>query len=375
MNFPRRAVIFLDEISTVPTRSKPLMLEAVLFCPILRWMRDKLQADGVQRFFVVCSPRFEGAVRACFPEDADVTLSEQKSELAAFLDTPDPVLVMTRAALPMAEAGPGFVYQACGHELQSVWRERLTNAVQEAEMLPGWLPVYGPETIAELELLLRDRIVKRQIQNGVRILDPSAVYIDPRAEIGPGTTLLPGTMIQGESRIGADCTIGPQTVVNHCTVEDGVVINASQVNDSVLGTGCDVGPYAHIRPNCTVGPNCHIGAFVQLKNCQLGEGTKMAHLTYVGDADVGSHVNFGCGTITTNYDGFQKFRCTIGDGAFIGCNTNLVSPVTVGAGAYIAAGATITKDVPADALAVARVKQENKEGWAKRRRQIHGRDS
>ncbi len=111
---------------------------------------------------------------------------------------------------------------------------------------------------------------------------------------------------------------------------------------------------------------------VQLKNCVLGKGTKMSHLTYVGDADVGAGVNFGCGTITTNYDGFKKYRCTIGDNAFIGCNTNLVAPVTVGEGAYIAAGATITKDVPADALAVARSRQENKEGWAARRRRMHG---
>ncbi len=129
------------------------------------------------------------------------------------------------------------------------------------------------------------------------------------------------------------------------------------------------------RPNCAVGKKCHIGAFVQLKNCVLGEGTKMAHLTYVGDADVGKGVNFGCGTITTNYDGFKKHRCKIGDKAFIGCNTNLVSPVEVGDGAYIAAGTTVTKDVPADALAVGRAKQENKDGWAQRRRQMNGQES
>lgn len=374
MNFARRAVIFLDEDSSAPVDSKPLMLEAVLFCPILRWMCDKLQADGVQRFFIACGARHAEEVRACFPADADVTLSKRKEDLTAFLDTPDPVLVLTRAALPMKEAGTGFVYQAAGHELQSVWKDRLTNAVQAAEMLPGWLPIYGMESFAELEGLLREQIVKRHIRNGVRVMDPSAVYIDPRAKIGRGTMLLPGTIIRGESCIGENCTIGPQAVVNSCTVGSGVEINASQINESVLGDGCDVGPYAHIRPNCTVGPKCHIGAFVQLKNCVLGAGTKMSHLTYVGDADVGAGVNFGCGTITTNYDGFAKHRCTIGDGAFIGCNTNLIAPVTVGKGSYIAAGATVTKDVPPDALAVARARQENKEGWAKRRRQMHGRD-
>lgn len=371
MDCLQRAVFFLEEDSSIPAHSKPLMLETVLFCPILTWMSDKLRADGVQRFFAVCGPRFAAEVRACFPPDAEVTISEQQSDLMAFLASPDPVLVLPRAALPMAEAGPGFAYAAPGYELQEVWKTKMSNAVSAAETVSGWLPVYGPETVAELEPLLRERITRRHLQNGVRILDPAAVYIDPRVTIGRGTLLLPGTILQGTAAVGEDCVLGPNAVVNGCTLGSGVTVNASQINDSTLGDGCDVGPYAHIRPNCTVGPRCHIGAFVQLKNCVLGEGTKMSHLTYVGDADVGSGVNFGCGTVTTNYDGFHKFRCTIGDHAFIGCNTNLVAPVTVGDGAYIAAGATITKDVPADALAVARARQENKDGWAARRRSMH----
>ncbi len=371
MDCPKRAVFFLEEDSSVSAHSKPLMLETVLFCPILTWMSNKLRTDGVQRFFAVCGPRFADEVRACFPADADVVVSEQQSDLVAFLTTPDPVLVLPRAALPMAEAGPGFAYAAAGYELQEAWKTKMTNSVSQAELVAGWLPVYGSETVAELELLLRDRIVQQHRQNGVRILDASAVYVDPRATIGRGSVLLPGTMVQGESQIGEACVLGPNAVVNNCVLGDGVQVNASQINESTLGDGCDVGPYAHIRPNCKLGEKCHVGAFVQLKNCVLGDGVKMSHLTYVGDADVGSGVNFGCGTITTNYDGFRKFRCTIGDGAFIGCNTNLVAPVTVGDGAYIAAGATITRDVPADALAVARARQENKEGWAERRRKLH----
>ena len=368
------AVFFLEEDSSVPEHSKPLMLEAVLFCPILTWVSKQLLADGVQRFFVVCGPRFAGEARACFPDGADVTVSERQDDLMAFLNTPDPVLVLCRAALPMAEAGPGFAYAAPGYELQESWKERMSNNVSGAELVPGWLPVYGPDTIAELELLLRDRIVRRHIQNGVRVLDPAAVYIDPRAEIGAGTVVLPGTIIRGATRIGERCTIGPNAVVNDCVLGEGVEVNASQINESTFGDGCDVGPYAHVRPNCTVGEKCHIGAFVQLKNCTLGPGTKMSHLTYVGDADVGGGVNFGCGTITTNYDGFKKHRCTIGDNAFIGCNTNLIAPVTVGEGSYIAAGSTITDEVPPDALAVARARQKNLEGWAARRRRMHGRD-
>ena len=374
MEYPKSAVFFFEEDIAIPEHGKPLMLEAVLFCPILKWMSDKLLANGAERFFVVSSPRFAQEARACFPADADVIVSEQQSELMAFLNHPDLVQVFTRAALPMDEAGQGFVYAAPGYELQESWKTKMTNNVTEAKLMSGWLPIFGADIIAELEPMLRERIVQKHIRAGVRILDSGAVYIDPRVTIAAGTMLLPGTILQGESKIGSRCQIGPNAVVNGCVVGDDVIINASQVNDSTIGDGSDVGPYAHVRPNCQIGPKCHVGAFVQLKNCVLGEGTKMSHLTYVGDADVGSGVNFGCGTVTCNYDGMKKARCQIGDNAFIGCNTNLVAPVSVGEGAYIAAGATVTKDVPADALAVARTRQENKEGWAARRRRMYGKE-
>ena len=133
-----------------------------------------------------------------------------------------------------------------------------------------------------------------------------------------------------------------------------------------------MGPFAYVRPNSTIGDHVKVGDFVEIKNSVIGNGTKISHLTYVGDSDCGERVNFGCGTVTTNYDGFRKYRCTIGDDSFIGCNTNLVAPVKVGEGSYIAAGSTITDDVPADALALARMKQTVKEGWAARRRALLG---
>ncbi len=154
-------------------------------------------------------------------------------------------------------------------------------------------------------------------------------------------------------------------------VGDGSVVNASQVHESVLGRDVHVGPYAHVRPRCQVADGCKVGAYVEVKNAVFGPGTKMSHLTYVGDADIGAGVNFGCGTITSNYDGFRKHRTVVGDGVFIGCNTNLIPPVTVGSGAYIAAGTTVTGDVEPDALAIGRVRQENKPGWAKKRRDMH----
>lgn len=374
MDQPKRAVLIMEEDTRIPEYSKPLMLEAVLFCPALVWMGNRLLAEGVQRFFVVCGPRFAEEARACFPEEADVTVSERQEDLAAFLNTPDTVAVLLRPALPMEEAGPGFAYAAPGYELQEAWKNGLTNRVEAAELLTGWVPLFSLETVAELELTLRDRIVRRHMQNGVRVLDPSAVYIDPRVEIAPGTVILPGSILRGRTVIGRNCTIGPNAMVRDCTVGDETEINASQANESTIGSRTHVGPFAYIRPGCAIGDDIKVGDFVEVKNSIIGDGTKIAHLTYVGDSDVGKKVNFGCGTVTTNYDGFKKYRCTIGDGVFLGCNTNLVAPVTVGDGSYTAAGSTITEEVPPDALAVARSRQKNVEGWAACRRRLHGKE-
>lgn len=371
MDHAQSAVFFFEEDEAISRYGKPLMLEAVLFCPILRWASNQLLADGVQRFFVVSSPRFAEAARACFPADADVTISEQQADLHTFLNTPDPVLVLPRAALPMAEAGPGFAYQAPGYELQEAWKEKMSNNVSAAELVSGWVPILNTETIGELELMLRDRIVQSHIRQGVRFLDPKSVYLDPRVVISPHTTILPGTMLEGNTTIGQGCVIGPNARIRDCEIGDGTEVNASQLLESSVGNDTHIGPFAYVRPGSKIGNDIKVGDFVEVKNSQIGDGTKISHLTYVGDSDVGEHVNFGCGTVTTNYDGFQKHRCQIGDHAFIGCNTNLIAPVTLGEGCYTAAGATITEDVPADALAVARAKQRNIEGWAARNREMH----
>ena len=210
------------------------------------------------------------------------------------------------------------------------------------------------------------------LQAGVRMMDPTAVYVDEEVTVGAGTLLLPGTILRGRTAIGTNCQIGPQVMLTDCTVEEGCSINASQCEESVIEKNCQIGPYTHIRPHCLVGEGSKIGAFVQLKNCNLGKGTKMAHLTYVGDSDVGDGCNFGCGTITCNYDGFHKYRTTIGSHVFVGCNTNFVAPVTVEDGAFIAAGTTVTGHVPEDAMAVGRVRQEVKPGWAAENRKKKG---
>ena len=234
--------------------------------------------------------------------------------------------------------------------------------------MQGYLPIGDEEELRAAQPMCRQKILEKHLNAGVIIVDTNAVYIDPRVEIGAGTTILPGTILQGKTVIGKNCTLGPQAMVRDCVVGDETQINASQINESSIGNHTTVGPFAYVRPNSRIGDHVKVGDFVEIKNSVIGNGTKISHLTYVGDTDCGERVNFGCGTVTTNYDGQRKYRCTIENDAFIGCNTNLVAPVTVGSGSYIAAGSTITEEVPAGSLAIARSKQSVKPGWAEKRR-------
>lgn len=218
------------------------------------------------------------------------------------------------------------------------------------------------------ERIMRRRINEKFMRGGVTIIDPDNTYICAEAQIGIDTVIYPGTVIEGQTVIGQDVYVGPNCRLIDAVIDDGVDINISTVVKSRVGKGTHVGPYAYIRPDCVVGEGCKVGDFVELKKASIGSGTKLSHLTYVGDAEVGSGVNFGCGTVTVNYDGKKKYKTVIEDNAFIGCNTNLVSPVTVHEGAYIAAGSTITDDVPKDNLAIARARQVNKESWNDRRK-------
>lgn len=223
------------------------------------------------------------------------------------------------------------------------------------------------KALALLNEIARNRQIDLHLDNGVDLFFRDGVIITPGVVIGEGTKILPGTVLKGQTIIGKNCTIGPNSWVEDCTIGDGTVINSSQCRESTVGAGVRMGPFSQLRPHCTVADFVKIGNFVEVKNSALGNKTSIAHLTYVGDSDVGERVNFGCGCVTVNYDGVNKARCTVGDGAFIGCNTNLIAPVTVGAGAYTAAGSTITEDVPDGALAIGRVRSEVKPGWAARK--------
>lgn len=214
-----------------------------------------------------------------------------------------------------------------------------------------------------LNNIMRRNINDNHMTNGVDIPCTDGVMIGKDVKIGASTRILPNTIIIGNTVIGDNCVLGPNTWIDNSNIGSDVVLDNCKVTDSTVEDGVDCGPFVKVRANSVLKKGVHIGNFVEVKNSVVGEGTKSAHLTYIGDSDVGSNVNFGCGTVTCNYDGKVKSRCKIGNGAFIGCNTNLIAPVKVGEMAYIAAGSTITDNIPDEALSIARAKQVNKEGW------------
>lgn len=222
-----------------------------------------------------------------------------------------------------------------------------------------------PSMYLELTQETNRETIRKHLKNGVIFLSTDGVIISSQAEIGKNTVILPTTIISGKTKIGQNCTIGPNSVVSECILGNDVVFNASQCYNAIIGNGCTIGPFAHIRPDSVLKENVHLGDFVEIKNSTIDDETHVSHLTYVGDSDVGKRVNFGCGVVTVNYNGRNKARCIIEDDAFIGCNTNLIAPVTVHKRGYTAAGSTITHNVPESSLAIARARQVIKEGYNK----------
>ena len=223
--------------------------------------------------------------------------------------------------------------------------------------------VYDMCSLHEISETVRLREIEHQLDCGVNIPCFDGVMISPNVKIGEGTLILPRHDFTRKRNDRQKLHRRDPIRFSQYTVGDDAYLNSVQSFDARIMSGVNIGPFVHIRPNSVIGEKVHLGNFVEVKNSNIDTGTKVSHLTYVGDSDVGKRVNFGCGTVTVNYTGKAKFRTTIGDDAFIGCNTNLVAPVTVGDGAYTAAGSTITEDVPGDSLGIARARQVNKIGW------------
>ena len=219
--------------------------------------------------------------------------------------------------------------------------------------------------MAEAEQVLRRRKLEQLMTDGVTVIDPNNTYVDTTVSVGRDTVLYPGTILEGSTVIGENCQVGPYVRMTNVVMGSGDHLQFTYAHDCEIKNGCEIGPFVHFRPNTVIGNDVKVGNYMEVKNSTVGDGTKLPHLSYIGDSDVGYGVNIGCGTITVNYDGKEKHRTTICDHAFVGCNSNLVSPVTVGEYAYVGAGSTITKNVPPKSLSVARAKQRNIEGWVK----------
>lgn len=224
--------------------------------------------------------------------------------------------------------------------------------------------------LAEIGKIMRRRINSSLMEAGAIIIDPENTYLSVETKVGKDTVVYPGVITEGRVVIGENCIIGHNSRIVNSTIADGVDIQISTILDSFVDENTHVGPYAYLRPNSHIGKNVKVGDFVEVKNSVMKDGAKASHLTYIGDAEVGKNVNLGCGTVFVNYDGTNKYRTVVEDNCFIGCNSNLVSPVTVKEGSYVAAGSTITNDVPKDTLAVARARQVNKEGYALQMKKI-----
>ena len=236
---------------------------------------------------------------------------------------------------------------------------------EDSDMVMG---INSRKQLSVAEGVMRQRILDKLMDSGVTIMDPASTFIEGSVKIGRDTIIYPYTWLEGTTEIGEDCEIGPNARFTNVKIGNDNHLQFIYGHDCEVKNHVTAGPYVHLRPDTVISDGVKIGNYVEVKNSNVGEGTKLPHLTYIGDSDIGSGVNMGCGCITVNYDGKKKHRTIIGDNAFVGCNTNLVAPVTVQANTYIGAGSTITKEVPENALGIARAKQKNIEGWAEKYR-------
>jgi bifunctional UDP-N-acetylglucosamine pyrophosphorylase/glucosamine-1-phosphate N-acetyltransferase len=274
------------------------------------------------------------------------------------------LLPLVRSVKPENSKGEYYLTDVCKTASAAGIKARAFLHPEAAEVLG----INTRKDLLEAGLTVRNAILDRHMESGVTIMDRSA-YIEADVAIGPDTVVYPSCYLMGRTEVGRDVFIGPHVVIRDSFIADGVSIEGfSSLDGARVGQGVRIGPFSRLRPNTVLAERVHIGNFVELKNTNMGEGSKANHLTYLGDADIGAGVNIGAGTITCNYDGKRKHRTAIGDGVFVGSNTELVAPVKVGKDAYIGAGSTITRDVPEGALAVTRARQKHIGGYARRKK-------
>jgi bifunctional UDP-N-acetylglucosamine pyrophosphorylase/glucosamine-1-phosphate N-acetyltransferase len=350
----------------------PLLSQATVAALLARHRDDRaaatvLTAELDQPFGYGRIVRKDGAI-VRIVEERDATPAERAiKEINAG--------IYALAVEPLAEAIAALAPQNAQGEyylpdLVGIYRRRglgvSTLTVRSADEIRG---VNSRRELAEVTRLVRNAKIEELLAAGVTLIDPATTYVEADVEVGADTVLHPNVYLEGRTVIGAACEVHAGTRLVNATVGDRVTIrNYCVITDSTVESDAVLGPFAHLRPGSVVQSEAHVGNFVELKKATLGRKSKASHLTYLGDATIGDNVNIGAGTITCNYDGKDKHLTVIGDGAFIGSDSQLIAPVTVGKGAYVAAGSSITDDVPDEALAITRGRQVNKEGWARRRK-------
>jgi len=404
------AIILADQDGSIFHSRYPAAMAEVLFQPLVMWTIDCCRKAGIEDICVHVGNKKE--VKALL-EDQSVSVTNYVSDTASFVDAvrsahvlvlscDKPLLnpdLLRNSFEEHRRKNIAVTTLTCGNCLCGIsWLERgaflhimengervdLHHIAVEAENLDLRVMEYAVKDRTQLhcadsrKALLalnkqaNEMVTDALMEQGVSFTSLDGVLISPQAKIGADTVIHSGTQLKGKVSIGECCQIGPNTVIENSTIGDNTNIHSCLIEQSKVGSGVRLGPNSHLRPNSVLADKVKIGNFVEVKNSTLGEATSVAHLTYIGDSDFGAHVNVGCGVVCVNYDGYSKARCTVGDNAFIGCNTNLVAPVTVQAGAYTAAGSTITDEVPENALAIARARQTNIDNWALKHKAKYG---
>ena len=379
-------VVFIPDDTAKTGFAQPTLLRPVLGAPLLAWLASALSGSGVGRFFLVCHDRFSAAARACITDYAELMTTADNNPadlLHVFLSTADEaereIAVIAGPAIyaPLLARRSGPAKAACAFRAQ---RQQLMDALDDnfsfsaflrdncsaMSDYDGYFSVDSPAALLSLAQLLRHQRVLELQKQGVEIMDADNCYIAPSARVESGATLFPGTILRGNTVVRAEAVIGPWSVIEDSEIGAGARVHASMVFGARVEANALVGPYAHLRPGTVLKKNTRVGNFVEVKNSTVGEDTWISHLSYVGDAEVGARCNLGCGAVTVNFDRKEKHPTKIGDDAFVGCNSSLVAPVTVGNGAYIAAGSVVTENVPDNALAIGRAHQTNKRDWAQK---------
>ena len=376
------AVIFVPDDTAKTGFPLPTMLQKVHGYALLAWLSEVLYENGIGRFFLVCHDRYVQQAKACLPARAEVLTTAEANPadlLHVFLSTADddeitivagPAIYAPTLAKHSDSPKTSCVCRASTQALMTALDDNFSFSRFLRENCAflsdcdGYFTVDSPAALLEMANLLRRDRMLRLMKQGVEIEDAENCDVAPNVRIEPGAKLLKGAVLRENCLIRSEAIIGPWSVIENSEIGERTVVNASQICGAKIAADCNIGPYAHIRPETTVERGVKIGNFVEVKNATIGENTWASHLSYIGDAQIGSGCNLGCGTVTVNFDRVDKFRTIIGDDAFIGCHSALIAPVTVGNGAYIAAGTTVTEDVPEQALAISRTRQSNKKDWA-----------